>query len=257
MKKLFLLAFAAFAFATCSDDSYYYELPDRHTIDFEGAVLGDDGYIWGKPQAVTLTEDDAAANYFGEGSKYFFAPIYTQGDAFIYSFYCDYRGLYGSAYDSWNGFVISNQVDKTIEGYTNDKSVYADGGAGGSAQFAIAYYGAWTGDPYGTPTIKFNGAVKAETIAIANTTYLYLYFKGSNPASAVDVKAVIKGFNSGIQTGSVEVKLVDAASGVVKSGWETVDISSLGMVTSMTFAVATTDSICPLYFAIDNLVYTK
>jgi len=55
MKKLLLLAFAAFAFVACSDDEYnYFELPASYTVDFEDARLGDDGYIWGKSQAVTL-----------------------------------------------------------------------------------------------------------------------------------------------------------------------------------------------------------
>lgn len=49
MKKLLLLAFAAFAFVACSDDEYnYFELPASYTVDFEDARLGDDGYIWGK-----------------------------------------------------------------------------------------------------------------------------------------------------------------------------------------------------------------
>lgn len=51
--------------------------------------------------------------------------------------------------------------------------------------------------------------------------------------------------------------LVDKASETVKSGWETVDLSKLGTVTSLTFTVSTTDSACPNYFAIDNLTYEK
>ena len=71
------------------------------------------------------------------------------------------------------------------------------------------------------------------------------------------MKAVITGYNSGIKTGEVTVTLVDKASETVKSGWETVDLSALGTVTSLTFAVSTTDYMCPTYFAIDNLTYEK
>ena len=81
MKKLLLLAFAASVLAACSDDEYnYFELPASYTVAFEEARLGEDGYIWGKSQAVTLGEDDKEAAFFGVGSKYFFAPIYTEGD---------------------------------------------------------------------------------------------------------------------------------------------------------------------------------
>lgn len=259
MKKLLLLALAAFAFAACSDENYYEcDCPDSYTVDFEAAVLGDDGYIWGKSQAVTLTEDDSEALYFGSGSKYFFAPVYTEGVAAFQSLYTDYLGLYGSAFDTWNGFVISNHTDMTTSGFVNDKSVYAQSGASESEKFAIAYYGKWTGNPYGMPTIHFVGSVKPESVAIANTTYLYLYFKSAeNPAAVADVTAVITGYNNGVQTGKVEVKLSDATSGTVKSGWENVDLTALGSVTSMTFVVATDDAMCPMYMAIDDLVYSK
>lgn len=257
MKKLLLFAFAAFALAACSDDIYYSTVqPSSYTVDFESAVLGDEGYLWGKPQSKVLTEDDADSQYFGEGSAYFFGPIYMQGNAAIHTLYTDYLGLYGSAYDTWNGFVISNHTDMKTLGPSNQMSVYAPSGADDSKQFAVAYYGAWTGDPFGTPAIHFTEAVEPQTIAVANTTYLYLYFQDDR-AAIVDVKGVITGYNSGIKTGSVEVVLADAKSGKVQSGWENVDLSSLGMVTKLTFTVLTTDSMCPLYFAIDNLVYTK
>lgn len=268
MKKLLLLAFAAFAFAACSDDIYYEcDCPEptppcdcsgSYTVDFEAAVLGDDGYIWGKPLSVTLTEDDSEALFFGSGSKYFFAPIYTEGDAAFQSLYTDYLGLYGSAFDTWNGFVISNQTDMETSGFVNDKSVYAQSGANESENFAVAYYGKWTGNPYGMPTIHFVGSVKPESVAIANTTYLYLYFKAAEYSAAVtDVTAVITGYNNGIEAGKVEVKLADAATETVKSGWENVDLTTLGLVTSMTFVVATDDAMCPMYMAIDDLVYSK
>ena len=123
MKKLLLLAFAASALAACSDDEYnYFELPASYTVAFEEARLGEDGYIWGKSQAVTLGEDDKEAAFFGVGSKYFFAPIYTEGDAAFQSLYTDYLGLYGMAYDSWNGFVISNHTDMSTAGFAMTKA---------------------------------------------------------------------------------------------------------------------------------------
>lgn len=147
MKKLFYLAFAALAFAGCSDSNDE-EVPGAKTtvIDFEGANLGAEGYIWGKPQARLLTDDDAESETFGAGSLFFYDALYTEDDASIFTFYTDYAGLDWNT-DTWNGFVISNHTDMTTPGYVNDKSVYATSGADGSSQFAVAYYGAWTGAP--------------------------------------------------------------------------------------------------------------
>lgn len=260
MKKLFFFAFAGLLFTSCSDEYYYYELPPESnacTVDFEGAELGDIGYIWGKPLSKVLAEDDVEALYFGAGSLFWFDTLYAEADAGFLSLYSDYKGLYGSALDTWNGFVITNNTDMQTNDYSNDKSVYAASGANGSAQFAVLYYGAWTGKPYGVPTVKFVGGVKPQSVAVANTTLFYLYFKGETaPAAPVDVKGVITGYNCGNKTGKVEVTLADA-SGMVVADWETVDLSALGVVTSLEFTVETTDTRCPYYFAIDDLTYIK
>lgn len=239
---------AALAFVGCNDDN---DGPQIRTIGFEQAALGTDGFIWGKDHATE--QDDTDWQGQPMKSNLYYGPIYTEKEAQFYTYYTDY----GHTYDVWNGIVISNHKDKKTEGYTNDKSVYADGGADGSAQFAALFYSPDTAEGRGIPTVKFVGGVKPVSVAVANMTYLYLYFKGSAPAALVDVKAVITGYNGGIKTGEVSVTLVDKASGTVKSGWETVDLSKLGTVTSLIFALSTTDSMCPNYFAIDNLTYEK
>lgn len=250
-----LFVAAAAAFVGCDDNEYvYYEIPDIRVIDFEGANLGTDGFIWGKDLATVQEELDIwqTPPVMMESNLYY-GPIYTEKEAQFFSYYSDY----GHTYDVWNGIVISNHKDKKTEGYMNDKSVYADGGADGSAQFAALFYSPDTTEDRGIPTVKFVGGVKPVSVDVANMTYLYLYFKGSSPAALVDVKAVITGYNSGRKTGEVTVTLVDKASETVKSGWETVDLSALGTVTSLTFATSTTDDNCPDYFAIDNLTYEK
>lgn len=259
MKKLFFCAFAASVFTACTDKYETYNIVQESvkTIDFESACLGEAGYVWGKDRAVELTEEDEAANVFGPESLYFYDAVYAEGDAMFLSFYSDYKGLYGMAFDTWNGFVISDHTDRTTNSYDNDKSVYAESGADGSRQFAVVYYGRWTTPPYGIPTVRFAGAVKPVSVAVANTTLFYLYFNNEYaPAAAVDVKGVITGYNCGVKTGAAEVVLADA-NGAVKTGWEQVDLSGLGSVTSLTFTVESTDSMCPYYFAVDNLSYEK
>ncbi len=257
MKKLFFPAFAAFAFASaiiafsaCSDDNDS-EPANTTTITFENNVLGASGYLWGKPQATEQDDTDYLGNPVK--SDIFYGPVYTEQDAQVYTYFSDC----GHTFDSWNGFVISNHGDMTTEGYANDKSVYASRGAGGSRQYAVGYYGAWTPNDGGVPLIEFSEAVRPVSIAVANTTFFYFYFKGSNAAPIVDVKLVIKGYNNANQTGSVEYKLANGTAGTVRSGWAKVNISALGTVTSMKFSVETADDSCPLYFAVDDLVYIK
>ena len=67
MKKLLLIAFAALAFAACSDDDKTPTLPHVETITFSDAELGADGYLWGK----TLASDE-------DGSLEFEGVIYKK-----------------------------------------------------------------------------------------------------------------------------------------------------------------------------------
>lgn len=252
LQRIFVLALLGAALAACSDDQYnYYELSDYKTVDFEGANLGEAGFIWGKPQATEQDDTDWQNNPIR--SNIFYGPIYAEKDARFWTYYSDN----GHEFDSWGSFVVSNRTDKKTEGYTNDTSVYADSGAAYSSQFAVAYQSAGTPGGKGIPTIEFIGGVKPVAVEVANVTYFYLYFMGSEKAEIVDVKGVITGYNSGVKTGEVSVTLADKASSTVKSGWETVDLTPLGMVTSITFTMSTTDEMCPAYYAIDNLIYQK
>lgn len=255
-KSLFISAFAcvaALAFVGCSKDD---DTPQGSTttVDFEAAELGTEGYIWGKPLATEQDSEDWQGNPIV--AKIFSGELYTEDDARVKSYFSDN----GGSFDTWYGFVISNRTDRTTEGYTNDKSVYAESGAGGSKNFAVAYYDSYgSAKGAGTPTIEFSVAVQPVSVAVANTTYFYLWFKGTSQAEVVDSYAIITGWNSGAKSGEVRVQLSDGASGSVKSGWETVDLSSLGCVTSLTFTISSEDptGLVPNYYAIDNLAYRK
>ncbi len=250
MKKVLYTLLAVAALTACTDENNFYVNPVA-VVDFEDARLGTDGYIWGKSLADKIDDVDWEGNPIK--SLYYYGPVYAQHDAVLMTYFNDFGGLY----DVWNGFVISSRTDRETPGLTNDKSVYAESGDAGSKQFAVAFYSAFTDDNEGIPTIAFAGGVRPRSIAIANTTYLYLYFKGSNPAEVADFEAVISGWNSGFKTGEVRVKLAEKASGTVKAGWETVDLSELGTVTSLTFAIESPDMMAPNYLAVDNLVYEK
>lgn len=62
MKKLLLIAFAALAFAACSDDDKTPTPPHVETITFSDAELGADGYLWGKTLA---SDEDGSLEFEG------------------------------------------------------------------------------------------------------------------------------------------------------------------------------------------------
>ncbi len=219
-------------------------------IGFESAELGGEGFIWGKPMATE--QDDTDWNGNPIRSNRYYGSLYTEGEADLWTFYSDS----GHTYDSWNGFIVSNHTDMKTSGYQNDKSVYAASGAKGSDQFAIGYYGAWTEEPYGIPVIKFETAVRPLSVEIANTTYVYLYFRDDvAEAEKPDMTLLITGMNGSEKTGDVPVVLVSGET--IGAGWQTVDLTALGDVTSLEFRIACRDENAPLYFGLDQLIYLK
>lgn len=80
-----LFVLAAAAFVGCDDNEYiYYELPDEAwVIDFEGANLGTDGFIWGKGQATEQDDTDWQGQPIR--SDIYYGPIYTEKEAQIYT----------------------------------------------------------------------------------------------------------------------------------------------------------------------------
>ena len=92
MKKLLLLAFAAFAFAACSDDDKMPTPPQLETISFSEVELGSDGYLWGKTLATDV-----------DGSLEFEGVIYKEGSASLLSYFSDLGGVW----DTWCMFAMS------------------------------------------------------------------------------------------------------------------------------------------------------
>lgn len=252
MKKLLLLCFAAFAAAACSDNDDPAPVPETvvETLGFEAADLGTEGYIWGKEMA--SEQDDTDYNGNPIKSDIFYGPIYTEKDATVYTYFTDY----GHTYDSWSAFVVSNRTDMQTAGAANDKSVYATGGAGGSSNFAVGYYNAWVADGKGIPTVRFGSAVKPQSVALALPTYVYYYFtQDVTTPEKSEFKIVVTGYDGTTKTADASLALVSGTT--VKTGWQTVDLSSLGQVTSVEFSIECEDFMAPTNLCMDDLKYEK
>jgi hypothetical protein len=173
-----------------------------------------------------------------------------------------FNNNYDSTYHSWDGWAYSNKYDTTTPGWTNQYSAIT-GAAQSGLNYGIAYIG-WTE----LPSITLNNASIVEGVYVTNTTYSYLAIKnGEGPATKFDdddwFKLSITGKNaSGSTIGTIEFYL--ANNGQIVNTWEYIDLSGLGVVTSLEFSLDSSDHFIsggydygmntPAYFAMDNLV---
>lgn len=172
-------------------------------------------------------------------------------------------------FTSWSGWAYSNMTDTTTAGYGNQYSVYA-GPADGSNNFGLAYV---TGD---AARIDFTGTVQANGFYLTNTTYAALSmlsgdsfakkFGGASGNDADWLKLSVTGLIGNAVSGTVDFYLadyrfIDNSLDYILSSWEWLDLSSLGQIDAMEFAMTSSDTGAygmntPAYFAIDDLTVT-
>jgi len=165
----------------------------------------------------------------------------------------------------WEGWTYSNRTDTTTPGFGNQFSAIAGGGAAGTANYGIAFFG--------VPDVSFASAVRVEGAYFTNTTYAALsmangdgFAKKFGGASGNDpdfFRLTITGWNGTATTRSVVFDLADFtfadnAQDYIVNAWTFVDLSSLGAVTKLEFALTSSDNGAfgintPTYFAMDEL----
>ncbi len=169
----------------------------------------------------------------------------------------------------WSGWTYSNQTDTTTPGFENQFSAYAGSGAGGSANYALAYLG--------SPVIRFDAPAELVSVDVSNTTYTALSmlqgdsfakkFGGASGNDADFLKLTFIGLNAADQeTGRVDFYLADYrfadnSLDYVIGNWASVNLGSLGAVSALKFELSSSDNgdfgmNTPAYFAIDNLAVT-
>ncbi|MCQ8130064.1 DUF4465 domain-containing protein [Methylomonas rivi] len=172
-------------------------------------------------------------------------------------------------FTSWSGWAYSNMTDSVTPGYENQYSVYT-GQAQGGNNFGLAYV---TGD---SARIDFSGTVRADGFYLTNTTYAVLSmlsgdsfakkFGGTSGNDADWLKLTVTGLNGGAASSSIDFYLADYRFGdnsldYIVDTWEWLDLSPLGEIDAMQFAMSSSDSglfgmNTPGYFAMDNLTVT-
>jgi hypothetical protein len=190
-------------------------------------------------------------------------------------FPCTYDTAFGG---SWlGGFSYSNMIDSATLDYMNDHSAITAVGYDSSTGYAVCFMG-YAEPPYIRIT---DTAAQGDSVLgfyITNTTYGYKtvrdgYFSATafGGVSGDDpdwFKLVIYGYNNGvIKPDSVEFYLADYrfinnADDYIVKDWTWVDLTSLGAVDSLTFAMSSSDTnqfgmLTPAYFAMDDFTTTQ
>ncbi|UCD49498.1 MAG: DUF4465 domain-containing protein [Phycisphaerales bacterium] len=177
---------------------------------------------------------------------------------------------YNADWDSWDGFAYANLADPNAEGFAAQYHAIAGVGQAGSANYAVAYIG-WEQPP----TITLSSPQTLTGLYVTNNNYAYysmlvgsMFSKQFGGPSSNDEDwflLTITGKDpAGEITGSVEFYLADFrfednSLDYVLDSWAFVDLSPLGEVAALEFALSSSDTgdfgmNTPAYFCLDTLI---
>lgn len=177
----------------------------------------------------------------------------------------------------WNGWAYSNNTDTTTPGPNNEYSAYAGSGAGGSAQYGVAFSGLDAGGGI-IPVVTLPTGAQPMSVKVTNTTYAALSMKNGDGfakkfggVSGNDpdwfLLRVEGRNNANTLLGQVQFYLADyrpagTANDYIHNTWQTVSLAPLaGLgVTKLHFRLSSTDNgifgmNTPAYVAIDDLAF--
>jgi len=201
---------------------------------------------------------------------------YTATDEFssgiaTYNNFYEHKTEWGG-YNSWGGFAYSNITDTVADELDGEYNAITGSGHGGSSNYVIGYENSFTGV---IPTITLEAARTIKAVRITNTNYVYYAMLNGNFAAKIFGGATgddpdwflltITGKDANEDpTGTVEFYLADYrfadnAEDYIVKDWTLVELSSLGEVKSLEFALTSSDSDpvwgmnTPAYFAIDSV----
>ena len=160
------------------------------------------------------------------------------------------------------GLVLSNKVDvvdPNAADYIYQYSAIAGGGAGGSANYAVAFGGAYVNVAAGRSVVSMD---------VTNTTYDFLSMSNGDQFAkkfgAGDFFTLhVTGYDglngAGAAIGQVDFNLADFLGGnsLIVNTWETVDLTSLGAARSLSFSFSSSDNgvygmNTPAFVAVDD-----
>ena len=211
-----------------------------------------DGVFWGKPYA-----KESKINVFGDQMAdymMYHGLLFSESIAGFGSYYDD--GMqWGSPYDTWDGFVVSQICDKSASAvdYANQFSAWATGGANGTRTFAVGYcpdtnYIDTAATPYMIPTVEFSRECHVKSLWVANSTVAYPYVStAENPSLTLCISA----WHGTEQVGEKRVEM--AGESGKTDDWTKVECGFEGLVDRLTFSMQSDDELYPTYFCLDEI----
>ena len=193
-----------------------------------------------------------------------------------------FKNNYNADWDSWSGFAYSNMIDDTTAGFGNQYSVFGNGGADNSENFAINNGSRRVVHFEALTTNNWFEQIAPIGMYVNNATYAALSMRDGDMfakefGSPFDADGNLDGTNGedyflltifGYKNGnksndSVNFYLADyrdTNNQYIVNEWEWIDLTSLGHVDSLEFNLTSTDigqwgMNTPAYFCFDNLTY--
>ena len=225
MKKIYLLVIMIATGAT------------QAQTDFDDIFLST--YFDGSDSSGT---DDGSGNYLS---------TYAEDDL---TFNTTWNSNYGGYWSG--GWSFSNLIDSTLADGAQTYHSYSKGAYSGD-NFAVGKSGS---------EINVNGTATFGTIQVSNTSYA-AHSMTNGDAFAKEFtgddwfELTVEGFDGTTSTGTVTVLLADSANATptILDTWKSVDLSSLGEVSKLSFSLNSSDvgeygMNTPSFFALDNVM---
>ena len=169
-----------------------------------------------------------------------------------------------SDWDFWYFFGYANRTETKYETLNDQWNNIVGGGYDGSANYGVAYCADFNGPCYVT-VLNHEDGIVVPGFYITNSSWAYTAIKDGNGAKKFEkgdwFLLTITGYDAaGEVTGTKEFYLADLrdeATAYIINDWRYVDLSTLGKVSKLGFALTSTDNgdwgmNTPAYFCFDN-----
>jgi Domain of unknown function (DUF4465)/Secretion system C-terminal sorting domain len=205
---------------------------------------------------------DSFDNGSGGAGDFNFSPIWL-------------NNIYDVAWDSWDGFAMSNVTDNTTAGWGNQYSAYPGSGSNGSNNYAVAYR---------IPQLNTTGYLKIDSLKITNATYAAISMRDGDAfakqfGSPNDANGTPDGTNGedffkvwiigesysgdkdSIEFFLADYRFADNNLDYIVDEWVNIDLTSLSLETAhISFRFESSDNGAwgmntPAYFALDDVRY--
>lgn len=218
------------------------------TATFEDVLLDENGYWNGSDMTGAQTDGGygsvAYANSFVSGSYRF-------------------ENIYNETWGSWSGFAVSNKTSVVFNDYDDQYNSAVGSGHDGSANYAVVF-------PYEGERVSVLNRPEGEVISgfyvtnTANNIKAYKEGDGMTGSFATGdwCKLTVTGHHADGTTADVDVYLADYRSADASRHycldyWQWVDLTALGKVRSLSFAVSSSHNndygmTTPGYFCMDD-----